>query len=248
MSMSKAKAENRRLPRRFYKQAGVAAMEDEAGYGVLLDGRPVKTPGKNTLLAPCKALAQAMANEWENQSEHVDPFTMPLTRLAHVAIDRMGAARDAAAAEIARYASTDLLCYRSDDDGLAARQAEVFDPYIAWSKNALDAPLKVTRALNPIPQPEASLKALENRALALDDLRLTGLVSAAPILTSAVLAFALLEEEGDADALWAASRIEEDYQSGRWGEDSEAILAATNRKRDLMACDVLFRSLDAAGI
>lgn len=247
MSMSKAKAENRALPRRFYKQAGVAEAET-GGYGVLLDGRPVKTPAKNALLAPSETLANAMANEWENQVEHIDPFTMPLTRLMHVAIDRMARARNGAAAEIARYASTDLLCYRADDAKLAEKQARIWDRYLDWSKTALDAPLTATHALTPIAQPEASLKALESRALALDDLRLTGLVSAAPILTSAVLAFALLEEEADARTLWAASRLEEDHQIERWGDDPEALLAAANRKRDLLACEVLFRTLDRDGL
>lgn len=246
MSMSKAKAENRELPRRFYKQAGVASAE--GGYGVMLDGRPVKTPAKNALLAPAEDLAHAIAHEWENQGERIDPFTMPLTRLCHVAIDRMAAARKGAAAEIAKYASTDLLCYRSEDAELAERQAAAWDPYLAWSRQALDAPLETTRSLTPIAQPEASLKALENRALALDDLRLTGLVSAAPILTSAVLAFALLEEEGDGEAVFKASRLEEDFQIERWGEDHEAAVAAANRKRDLLACEVLFRTLDRAGV
>jgi chaperone required for assembly of F1-ATPase len=189
-----------------------------------------------------------MAAEWENQVERIDPFTMPLTRLMHVAIDRMAGAREAAAAEIARYASTDLLCYRAAETTLAEKQARIWDRYLDWSKTALDAPLTATRALAPIAQPEASLKALEGRALALDDLRLTGLVSAAPILTSAVLAFALLEEEADAPTLWAASRLEEDHQIERWGDDDEALLAAANRKRDLLACEVLFRTLDRDGI
>ena len=246
MSMSKAKAENRELPRRFYTQAGVA--EGEGGYGVLLDGRPVKTPAKNTLEVPCEELAQAIAHEWETQGEHIDPFTMPLTRICHVAIDRMGRAREGAAAQIAKYASTDLLCYRAEDAELAERQAAAWDRYLAWSKTALDAPLEVTRSVTPIAQPQASLKALESRALALDDLRLTGLVSAAPILTSAVLAFALLEEESDGETVWAASRLEEDFQAERWGEDHEAAEAAANKKRDLLACETLFRALDRADV
>ncbi len=246
MSMSKAKAENRELPRRFYKQAGVA--EADGGYGVMLDGRQVRTPDKNALIVPAEDLAHAIANEWENQVERIDPFTMPLTRLCHVAIDRMNVAREGAAAEIAKYASMDLLCYRSDDAKLAERQARIWDPYLAWSRTALDAPLEATHSLTAIPQPEASLKALEGRALALDDLRLTGLVSATPVLTSSVLAFALLEEEGDGEAVFAASRLEEDYQIERWGEDHEAAVAAANRKRDLLACEVLFRTLDRAGV
>jgi chaperone required for assembly of F1-ATPase len=198
-------------------------------------------------MLPSEALARLVAQEWAAQEERIDPFTMPLTRLAHVALDRMPDARAAAAAEVAKYASTDALCYRSDDAELAERQAAAWDPYLDWAKTALDAPLVATQSLSPVAQAAASLKALETRALALDDLRLTGLVSATPILTSAVLAFALLEEESDGETVWTASRLEEAFQAERWGEDSEALEAAANRKRDLLACETLFRTLDVSG-
>jgi chaperone required for assembly of F1-ATPase len=246
MSMSKAKAENRELPRRFYEQAEAAP--DEGGWRILLDGRPVKTPAKKTLLLPSEALARQIAQEWADQAERIDPFSMPLTRLAHVALDRMAEAREGAAAEIAKYASTDTLCYRSEDAELAERQAAAWDPYLAWAKSALDAPLAVTASIAPVPQAPDTLKSLENRALALDDLRLTGLVSATPILTSAVLAFALLEAEADGEAVWRASRLEEDFQAERWGEDAEALEAAANRLRDLRACEVMFRTLDGLSV
>jgi chaperone required for assembly of F1-ATPase len=246
MSMSKAKAENRELPRRFYTDVTVAGRE--GGFQIHLDGRSVKTPAKQVLQLPSETLAGLVAAEWSAQDERIDPFTMPLTRLVHVALDRMGGVRDGAADEVVKYASTDALCYRSDDDRLARRQAEAWDPYLAWAKTALDAPLVVTHDISPIPQPEQSLTALKNRALALDDLRLTGLVSAAPILTSAVLAFALLEEEADGEAVFAASRLEEDFQEELWGEDAEAKLAAKNRRRDLLACEALFRALDGADL
>ncbi len=242
MSMSKAKAENRELPRRFYKE--VTVVDGEGGLQIHLDGRSVKTPAKQVLQVPSEKLAALIAEEWAAQDERIDPFSMPLTRLVHVALDRMGQVRDGAADEVMKFASTDSLCYRSDDDRLARRQAEVWDPYLNWAKTALDAPLVVTHEISPILQPEASLTALKSRALALDDLRLTGLVSATPILTSAVLAFALLEEEADGEAVFKASRLEEGFQEELWGEDAEAKLAAQNRHRDLLACEALFRALD----
>lgn len=245
MSMSKAKAENRQLPKRFYKEA--AYEQTETGWRILLDGRPLKTPAKHPLEVAAEGLARAIAAEWEAQAEHIDPFTMPVTRITHVALDRMDAAREAAAAEIARFATTDLLSHRADESALAAKQAEIFDPYLAWAKTALDAPLKAAATVAPLEQPDASIEALRLRALALDDFRLTALVSAAPILSSAILAFALLEEEADAQTLWAASRLEEDHQAERWGEDSEAAEAAANKKRDLLACERVFRALDEAG-
>ncbi|MGP1275930.1 MAG: ATP12 family chaperone protein [Caulobacterales bacterium] len=246
MSMSKAKAENRPLPKRFYSEA--SAGPDASGWAVLLDGRPVKTPERNTLAAPCEGLAVAMAAEWDAQTKHIDPFTMPLTRLAHVAVDRMEAARAAAAAEIARFAGTDLLSHRSDDPALAAEQARQWDPMLDWAATALDAPLKSAVSILPLEQPESSAQALSRRAEALDVWRLTGLMSAVPLLGSAVLGFALLEAEIDGETAFALSRLDEDYQAKRWGEDSEAAEAAANRKRDLLACERLFRLLDEAGV
>lgn len=246
MSMSKAKAENRELPRRFYEAVGVEPGED--GWSILLDGRPVKTPAKNPLVTPVEALARGLAEEWAAQVEHIDPFTMPLTRLMHVALDRMADVREPAAAEVANFARTDLLCHRADDARLAARQAEVWDPYLSWAETALDAPLKAAVSLIALEQPEASIAAIKARALAQDDVRLTGLVSAVPILGSAVLGLALLEAEADGEAVWAASRVDEDFQIERWGEDAEAAQAAANKKRDLTACARLFRALDAAGV
>ena len=244
MSMSKAKAENRELPKRFYTQA--LASHENGQWQILLDGRAVKTPAKAILHLPCETLALAVADEWDAQKDVIDPFDMPLTRLCTVAIDRMGTVRDEAAQEIAKFAETDLLCYRSDDLALAQEQAQLWDPYLEWSKTALEAPLKITNGIAAIAQPETSLEAIRAHALALDDLRLTALVSAVPILTSAVLGFALLEGESDAEKLWNVSQLEVDFQERRWGQDAEAENSKHNKYRDLIACQRLFRVLDNA--
>lgn len=246
MSMSKAKAENRPLPKRFYSEASAAP--SDGGWAIFLDGRPVKTPERHVLAAPCEALAVEMAAEWDAQVKHIDPFTMPLTRLAHVAIDRMEQSRDAATAEIARFAGTDLLSHRSDDSALAARQARQWDPVLEWASTALDAPLKSAVSLLALEQPESSIEALRARADALDAWRLTALTSAVPLLGSAVLGFALLEAEIDGATAFALSRLDEDYQAERWGEDSEAVEMAANRKRDLLACERVFRVMDEADV
>ncbi|HCR65536.1 MAG TPA: hypothetical protein DIW38_03360, partial [Oceanicaulis sp.] len=220
MSMSKAKAENRELPKRFYKE--VSLQPGEGGWSVLLDGRPVKTPAKRALQVPSETLAQALAAEWSAQETVIDPFTMPITRILHVALDRIEGVREGAAEEVAKFGRTDLLSHRADESGLAARQSELWDPYLEWARTALDAPLNAAATVLALEQPESSIEALKARALAQDDLRLTALVSATPILGSAILAFALLEGEADAEAVWTAARVDDDYQTERWGEDSEA--------------------------
>ena len=244
MSMSKAKPETKPLPKKFYETAGVGKVDE--GFAVLLDDRAVKTPARNTLAAPNEALAFAMAQEWIDQDEVINPFTMPLTRLAHVAIDNMAQHRQAAGMEIAKYASTDLLCYRAEETELATRQAKAWTRYLDWAANALDARFEVTEGVIAVEQPHGSIEALRRHALALDDWRLTGLSSAIPILGSAILGFALLEAEETGEALFTASRVDESYQIERWGEDHEAAEAAANKKRDLLAIERLFRILDEA--
>ncbi|EAP91192.1 hypothetical protein OA2633_03421 [Oceanicaulis sp. HTCC2633] len=246
MSMSKAKAENRELPKRFYKE--VSTQPGEGGWSILLDGRPVKTPAKRALHVPSETLATALAAEWAAQETVIDPFTMPITRILHVALDRMEAVREGAAEEVANFGRTDLLSHRAEESQLAARQAELWDPYLEWAKTALDAPLNAAATVLALEQPESSIAALKARALAQDDLRLTALVSVTPILGSAILAFALLEGEADAEAVWKAARVDDDYQIERWGEDAEAALAAANRKRDLIASETVMRALDEAGL
>jgi len=246
MSMSKAKAENRELPKRFYK--AVSIEPGEGGWSILLDGRTVKTPAKRDLKVPSEDLARAVAAEWDAQVEMIDPFTMPITRILHVALDRMADVREGAADEVAKYGRTDLLSHRADDAPLAAKQAALWDPYLAWAETALDAPLKSAATLLALEQPESSIAALKARALAQDDLRLTALVSAVPLLGSAILGFALLEAEADGEAVWTASRVDDDHQIERWGEDAEAMEAAANKKRDLLACEQVMRALDEAGV
>lgn len=246
MSMSKAKAENRELPKRFYK--AVSIEPGEGGWSILLDGRTVKTPAKRDLKVPSEDLARAVAAEWEAQVEVIDPFTMPITRILHVALDRIADVREGAADEVAKYGRTDLLSHRADDAQLAAKQAALWDPYLAWAETALDAPLKSAATLLALEQPESSIAALKARALAQDDLRLTALVSAVPLLGSAILGFALLEAEADGEAVWTASRVDDDHQIERWGEDAEAMEAAANKKRDLLACEQVMRALDEAGV
>ena len=244
MSMSKAKAENRPLPKRFYSEVAIDPVDE--GWRILLDGRPVKTPAREILLAPGEALADAMAAEWQAQETEINPFSMPLTRLAHVALDRMDQVRDGAADEIARFAGTDMLCYRSDLPDLARRQAEAWDPYLDWAARELDAPLHKAQTILPIEQPEASIEALRAHALTLDNWRLTGLASAVPLTGSAVLGFALLKGRITGEAAFETAQLEQDYQAETWGEDSEAADMAANRRRDLLAADHLFQLMDVA--
>ena len=86
--------------------------EEDGGASLLLDGKPMRTPGKAAFTLPVRALAEAVASEWRAQGEHIDPSTMPLTRLANSAIDGVAGREQAVIDDIARHAASDLLCYR----------------------------------------------------------------------------------------------------------------------------------------
>ena len=100
-------------PKRFWKNATVVAVD--GGHTVHLDGRPVKTPSKAGLIVPTAAMAAAMAAEWDAQVELVDPRTMPVTRCANSAIDKVRVQHADVAAMLAEYGDSDLLCYRAAD-------------------------------------------------------------------------------------------------------------------------------------
>jgi chaperone required for assembly of F1-ATPase len=218
--------------KRAYKQ--VAAGPVDGGWGVALDGRPMRTPGKNPLALPTAALAAAIAAEWDAQQDEIRPASMPLTRLAATAIDRTAPQRDKVVDEIAGYAGTDLVCYRADHPpALAARQQAAWQPLIDWAALRYDAALAVTCGVIPTRQPPAALKAFAAAVAALDDFRLTALHALTATCGSLVIALAVLEDRLDAGTAFAASQLDETFQIEAWGEDAE-----TAARRQALADDI----------
>ena len=230
------------LPKRFYKQASAA--EGQSGFDVLLDGRPVKTPGKRALAFPSRELAEAAAAEWGAQSERIDPLTMPLTRLAHGAIDAVPGNRDAVIAEVLKYAGTDLTRHRADAPAeLVNRQAEAWDKALNWAEKELGAHLPAVTGILPAATAPAALAALKDRAESYDDWRLAVLGHATAATTSAVLAFMLCEGALSGEDIFDASRVDETFQAEHWGEDSEAVSRAAVLKGELVACAQIVTAL-----
>jgi chaperone required for assembly of F1-ATPase len=223
------------LRKRFY--SAVSVEKGPAGYGVLLDGRPVKTPARRTLAAPTEALAQALADEWEAQREMVDPAAMPLTRLANSIIDGVADAPAAVQAEVAKFLASDLVCYRAGSpDGLVERQARHWDPIIAWARDALGARFVLGEGVMFVAQPEEALAAA---ALAIpgEPWRL-GAVSAITSLTgSALIALALAHVHGplSVEDAWAAAHVDEDWNMHLWGRDEQALERRVAREAEMRA-------------
>jgi chaperone required for assembly of F1-ATPase len=210
------------LARRFYREVSVG--ERDGAFAVLLDGKPARTPAKHALATPSRELSEAIAAEWAAQGESIDPMSMPLTRLAHVAIDRVATEGDAVAAEVAQYAGSDLVLYRAaGPDGLVAAQRRHWDPVLAWLDAALGARFVLAEGVRHVAQPEAALAAVRAEvARCARPFALAALASATQLCGSALIALALAAGRLGADAAWAAAHIDEDWNIRRWGEDAEA--------------------------
>jgi chaperone required for assembly of F1-ATPase len=206
--------------KRFYREA--AAVASLEGFGVHLDGKPVLTPAKKTLTVPNQALAEAIAAEWQSQDDTVKPLALPLTRLVSTAIDRVSPRRGEVIAEIAKYAGTDLLCYRAAaPPELAARQHAIWQTLLDWAEARFGARLAVTASITPVDQPRAALAALERAIAAHDAMMLVALDLATAACGSAVLGLALIEGRLSPAEAFAAAQLDESFQIERWGEDSE---------------------------
>jgi chaperone required for assembly of F1-ATPase len=206
--------------KRFYREVSVAS--GEQGYGVRLDGRPLRTPAKQLLIAPTAALAGAIAEEWRQQGDSIRPDAMPLTRLASTAIDRMPQQRQAAIDEAAAYADTDLLCYRAAEPfELVQRQHHAWQPLLDWLSAAYGIRLTVTTSILPLAQPAAARAGLRTAIEHLDDWPLVGLHAATTSLGSLVLGLALLHGQIDPEAALDASLLDELFEIERWGTDPE---------------------------
>ena len=208
-------------PRRFYKSASVA--EPPSGFGVALDARTLKTPGGAPFVVPTRALAQACADEWGAQGEHVAPASMPLTQLTFAAIDWAASSREQRADYVASYAATDLCCHRAAaPPELVARQAAAWDPLVDWGSQELGVRLPVVVGVIAATVGEGVLVVLRARALSLDDFHLTALSQAVGLTGSTLIGFALLEGRLDAQAAFAAAALDDLWSLEKWGEDEEA--------------------------
>lgn len=205
--------------RRFYASAAVA----DDGAGVMLDQRRLRTPKGQVFSAPTRALAEALATEWDAQGEHIVPATMPLTQLAFGAIDHTPERREELIAYIAKFGETDLVCHRADaPPPLIARQSMLWDPLIGFGLRDLGVMLPVVVGVLAAPVPAESLETLAAHAAAADDFRLTALAQTAGLAGSALIAFALVNGRLDASQAFAAAALDDLWAQEAWGRDEEA--------------------------
>ncbi|MTH34803.1 ATPase [Paracoccus limosus] len=226
--------------RRFWKAASVRPCD--GGWEIMLDDRPLRTPGKLALTLPTRALAEAVAAEWDAPADVIDPNKMPLTRAANSALERVTPQFEAVADMLADYGGTDLLCYRAEaPDALVEAQAAGWDPLVDWAATTLGAPLRVTQGVLPVAQADSSLLKLRAEVGALDPLGLTALHDLVTLPGSLILGLAVLRGRLSVDEAYALSRIDEEFQSDRWGRDEDADAAAAARLQAMRDADRLWR-------
>jgi chaperone required for assembly of F1-ATPase len=228
--------------KRFYEKA--AARASQGGFEILLDGRPVKTPACAPLEIPSEALAHAIVEEWNKQGEKIEPRSMPLTGLANAAIDRVGPDPESFARSLALYGESDLLCYRAEGpSALVARQAEIWDPFLAWARRRFDVDFEIVSGIMHRPQPGETVKRLGQAVAARSALELAGLSPLVTIGGSLIVALALIERQVEVDAAWTATSLDEAWQAEQWGEDADAAKALEARRQEFAAADRFLKLL-----
>lgn len=222
--------------KRFWDMASPAP--EAGGWGVKLDGRPVRLPSGGALVVPSRALAGAIAAEWQaaggEKGGEMSYADVPLTRLAGTAQERIAPDPEPVILELARYGESDLLCYRADlPVTLAERQALLWQPWLDWAERRFGARLHVTSGIVHVRQEPTALAALAGAVASFGSTRLAGLGIAVPALGSLVLALAMAEGEIDAEGACAAAMVDELFQEELWGADAEAQARRENVRTDV---------------
>ena len=220
--------------KRFWKEAQV--VEADGGFAVELDGRPVRTPLKSAMTLPSRAMAEAVAAEWDAQEGEIRPLAMPVTRAANAAIDKVTVQREEVAEMLAAYGDSDLLCYRADSpQELIERQAEAWEPLLDWADATFGARLIPVEGVMHAPQNPKALERLAEPVRAMEPFRLTAFHDLVAISGSLVLGLAAIHEVREIGEIWRLSRVDETWQEEQWGIDEEARAQAAVKESDFYA-------------
>lgn len=229
--------------KRFWKEATVAEVdaEDGVGFRVLLDGRGVNTPGKVPLVMPTRSMAMAVAAEWNAQDGEIAPLSMPHTRSANSAIERVTPQLAGVSEMLLGYAETDLLCYRAEKpDELTQRQASEWDPMLDWGADVLGARLEVRTGVMWVSQDPAAIASLKTAMAEIGPFPMTALHDLVTLTGSLILGLAVAQGRLPAKEAWRLSRIDETWQIEQWGADEEAEEAAAIKEAQLLHAETFW--------
>lgn len=232
--------------KRFYKT--VEARPTEGGWQIALDGRVVRTPARAPLLLPTQAMALGVAAEWQRQGDDIDPLTMPATGFANAAIDQVASNTADFAANIARYAETDLLCYRADSPALLVQRQEAqWNLWLEWARRRYDVTFRKTSGIIHVAQPPETLARLSMVVAAYDAFLLAPLSTLVTLTGSLILGLAIVDAEADPDTIWSAAELDALWQAEMWGEDVQAQALAAAHRREFDAAVAFCRMAKVDG-
>ncbi|UWU90091.1 ATP12 family chaperone protein [Bradyrhizobium sp. CB1015] len=232
--------------KRFYREAGV--IEAEGGFAITLDGKPIRTPSGRQVVIPTSALADGVAAEWTAQGETIDPVTMPLTRIANSVVEGVVDRVELVSDDLAKYFESDLLFYRAGHpEGLVAREAAHWDPVLFWAAETLGAHFILSEGVMHVKQPDEAVKAAR-AALPGDPWSVAALHMVTTLTGSALLALALDQGVRDADQVWAAAHVDEDWNVEQWGVDEEAAARRAARLKDFQAAVTVLAAVKSPAV
>lgn len=227
-------ADVRKLPKRFYTDVTVEPHGD--GFAVMLDGRVTKTPGRLETIVPARSLAEALAAEWQAQDERINPMKMPLVRLVNAGVEGGVDAAEPLRDEVIKFAGNDLMLFRADSpQELVAAQDEGWDPVLTALARHFSIRFQPVVGIIHQDQPQQTMNRLTQSLAGTHHLTLTALVSATGLTGSGLLAIAMNEKLIDADSVWTAAHVDEDYNIRLWGEDAEAAARRAARRKEFDA-------------
>lgn len=222
--------------KRFYKETSIDTTD--AGFRVLLDGKPMRTPVKSVLVVPTRPLAEAIAAEWDGVPDkgEINAALLPLTRLAATGLDRVATRRAEVISDTAKYAGSDLLCYRATTpDSLVKLQTEAWQPLLDWAADRYGARFVVVGGIGFVDQPEAAKSALQEAVAVHGDLALSALYNLTHTSGSVIIGLAVSEGRLTSETAFAAAQVDELYQIERWGDDPLAQKHREGVRKDIEA-------------
>ncbi len=218
--------------KRFYKKVTVERQDEM--FAVLLDGKQIKTPEKELCIMPSRQMADVVRAEWHNQGGDIVPATMPITKLANTAIDRVQKRRDEIIDELVKYAGSDQLCYRAEHPSELVRlQNKIWDRLLCWMKDENDIGLKTSKGIIFVEQDESELAKFRNILNDIGSFELTALYSMVAVTGSTTIGYALFKNHISVEQAWEAGHLDENFQVSQWGTDEEAEERRKNLKNEL---------------
>lgn len=213
----------RKFPNKFFKLATFVESSSEQEYVIELDGKPLKTPLKNTLILPTKALASAICDEWNNLGDLINPDHLPLTKTANSAIEKTAPNFDHIVAEMVKFGETDLLFYQQNyPKEFHDLQKNQWNPIILWAENLWNVKYKITFSINHVSQNENILTHYKTLLRAINAHELSALYLLTTSCGSLLIALAYNAGILSVDGVTKAAFIDEDWQVSQWKEDEEA--------------------------